>query len=366
MDNFSRYSVFLEIDSIRPIAWSIALIGLPLNLFLIIYAVWESLIYKFSVRKKEYHRHSMIAFRNPSVWLLLNLLFCDLMGSIYMFILVISDSYYTSYYRHIYGSRTNFSLIENVWSVSATCGVAHFLATINLFMAAILTLCIGVDRFILTVYPHSNWRLTIKRAKIITAILWVLAVAGTVGNIIFNFSHFHLRSPYYYDFYRNLCLGEYYLTPSHTVRAFIVLAYLMLAYITTVILYAIIICKLRKSRLIFRSQLSSTYERRFQIVLIFITSTNIFSFFVISTTAAIDYLNGTPNQVSKLQKITSILPYSNAALDPIIYLIFRFHDIRSRLRCQSSISSCALPKVKPITSSETKSSQHENIVVTEI
>ncbi|RDD37322.1 hypothetical protein TrispH2_011186 [Trichoplax sp. H2] len=366
MDNFSRYSVFLEIDSIRPIAWSIALIGLPLNLFLISYTVWESLIYKFSARKKEYHRHSMVAVKNPSVWLLLNLLFCDLVGSIYMFILVISDSYYTSYYRHIYGSSANFSLIKNVWSVSTTCGVAHSLVAINLLMAATITLCIGIDRFMLSVYPRSNWRLTIKRAKIITTILWILGVAATVGNTIFDFSYYHLRSAYYFEFYRNLCVGEYYLNSNHTIRAFSVLGYVILAYSITTVLYAIIIYKLRKSRLTFRSQLSSTFERRFQVMLILITSTNIFAFYFISTAGAISYLNGTPTQISKFQKIIGILPHSNAALDPIIYLIFRFQDIRIRLHCQSPILNCLHRKVEPTTPREIKSSPHENIVITEI
>ncbi|RDD36287.1 G-protein coupled receptor GRL101-like protein [Trichoplax sp. H2] len=362
MDNFSRYSVFLEVDSLRPIAWCIALIGLPLNLFLISFILWES----FIARKKGHHRHSMIARKNPSVWLLFNLIICDLMGSIYMFILVISDSYYTRYYRHIYGSDANISLIKNVWSVSATCGIAQFLANINLLMAASLTLCIGIDRFILTSYPHSNWRLTLKRAKVITAILWILGVAATAGIVIFNFAYFHLRSAYYFQFYRNICLGEFYLTPIHIIRAFSELGYFILAYSTTAILYTIIIYKLRKSRLTFRSQLSSTFERRFQIMLILITSTNIFAFFVISTSAAISFLNGTPTQISKFQKIISILPVSNAGIDPMIYLIFRFQDISSQLHCQSPASGCLHPKVKPAAPSEAKSSRHENIVITEI
>ncbi|RDD36078.1 G-protein coupled receptor GRL101-like protein [Trichoplax sp. H2] len=308
----------------------------------------------------------MVVVKNPSVWLLFNLLLCDLMGSIYMFILVISDSYYTHYYRHIYGSSANFSLIKNEWSVSATCGVAQFLASMNLYMAAILTLCIGVDRFILTVYPRSNWRLTIKRAKILTTISWILGVVASVGISLFNFSYYHLRSAYHFEFFRNMCVGEYYLTPSHIIRAAIILGYFILAYSATAVLYTIIIYKLKKSRLLFRSQLSSTFERRFQVMLILITSTNIFAFFFITTSAAIDYLNGTTNQASKLQKIISILPYSNAALDPIIYLIFRFHGIRSQLHCQSTILICIHPKVEPFAPSETKSSIHENIVVTEI
>ncbi|RDD36003.1 hypothetical protein TrispH2_012217, partial [Trichoplax sp. H2] len=120
------------------------------------------------------------------------------------------------------------------------------------------------------------------------------------------------------------------------------------------------------SRLTFRSQLSSIFERRFQIMLILITSTNIFAFFVISTSAAISFLNGTPTQISKFQKIISILPVSNAGIDPMIYLIFRFQDIRSQLRCQSLASGCLHPKVKPAAPSEAQSSRHENIVITEI
>ncbi|RDD38872.1 hypothetical protein TrispH2_009596 [Trichoplax sp. H2] len=366
MGNFSRYSVFLEVDVMRPIAWCIALIGLPLNLFLISYTIWESITYKFLVRNKEHRHHSMIAHKNPSVWLLFNLILCDLMGCIYIFILIISDSFYTHYYQHIHGSSANFSLIKNAWSISVTCGIAQFLANLNLFMAATLTLCIGIDRFILTTYPHSNWKLTVKRAKIITTISWILGVTMSVGTIIFNFAYFHLRSAYYFEFYRNLCLGEYYLTSIHSIVAFSCLGYYILAYSTTAGLYTGIIWKLRKSRLIFRSQLSSTFERRFQIVLILIASTNIFAFFFISTSAAVSFLNGTPTQISKFQKIITLLPYSNSVLDPLIYLIFRFHDIRSQLHCQSPISNCLRPKVIPIVSSETKFSQNENIVITEV
>ncbi|RDD36013.1 hypothetical protein TrispH2_012159, partial [Trichoplax sp. H2] len=233
-------------------------------------------------------------------------------------------------------------------------------------MAATLTLCIGIDRFMLTVYPHSTRKLTLKKTKIITAISWILAAAAALGTVIFNFSYYHLRSAYYFDFYRNLCLGEHYLTPNHIIRLFTVLGYLILAYSTTAVLYTILICKLRKSRLTFRSQLSSIYERRFQLVLILMASTNIITFFVLSISAAISFLNGTPNQVFILQKIIIILPYSNAALDPMIYLIFRFHSIRSQLHCQSSILNCVHPKVEPTAPSETKSSQHENVVITEI
>ncbi|RDD36288.1 hypothetical protein TrispH2_012075, partial [Trichoplax sp. H2] len=317
MYNFTRYSTFLEVDSMRPIAWCIALIGIPLNLFLIGYTMWESVMNKYSIVRREHHHRSAISLTNPSIWLLFNLFVCDFIGSTYVLILVASDSYYTEYYQNVYGLNATFSLIKNEWSTSPTCDIAQFLANIYLFVAATLTMCIGIDRFILTAHPHSSKKITIKRAKIITVITWITGLVVISGIVTFNIANFHLRSEYYFEFYRNLCLGEYYLTTVHTVLAFIQLGYYMIVYSAVTVIYAIIVWKLRKSRLTFRSQLSSTFERRFQIMLTLITLTNVFASLFISTATAVSFLNGKPTQITKFQKILTLFPYSNTALDPM-------------------------------------------------
>ena len=120
--NFSHYSVFLELDPGRPIAWSIAIIGLPLNVFIICFMIWESSCIR-CFRSRRQSSNAAHILKSPSLWLLFNLFISDLFGSIYILILSISDVYYTHYYQLIYGINTTYSHIENVWFTSLTCTV---------------------------------------------------------------------------------------------------------------------------------------------------------------------------------------------------------------------------------------------------
>lgn len=365
MSNFSRYSVFLEVDSVRIIVWCLALIGLNLNLFLILFNIWESFNIKLT---RQEHRHHMLSIvKNPSSWFLFNLIVSDFIVSIYLFILMISDIFYTNYYQEQYGLNTTFSLIRNEWANSLTCYIGLFLSKIGLFVAATMTFLMSIDRFILIVYPHSNKKFNMKRVKIATVMTWIIGCILMGGTVVFNAINARYRSPYLFDFYLNLCLGDFYSTLAHTLVGFSELLYFSAIYSTVITLYFIIIRKLRKSRLTFGSQLSSTYERRFQVMFSLIALTNITSFFFLSVAAGIDFIRtGTFTEYGLFRKIVTMLPLSNVAIDPILYIIFRFQEIRRQLSqncCQRRLLHVAVSPSKVI---EIKSNDTDNVMMTKI
>ena len=153
---------------------------------------------------KQTRNSSTNITKNPSFWLLFNLLISDFIASIYLFILVLSDIYYTGYYQEQYSFNTTFSLIKNEWSFSLTCYIELFLGKISIFVAATMTFLIGIDRFILIVYPHSNKKFSMKGVKIITAIVCNMGCILVSGTVTFTVTHAHYRSPYFYDFYTNI------------------------------------------------------------------------------------------------------------------------------------------------------------------
>ncbi|RDD35913.1 hypothetical protein TrispH2_012195, partial [Trichoplax sp. H2] len=160
INNSSEYSVFLNDEAVRVFAWIIALIGLPLNVFLIGFMIWESWSANYSKKRRNFHDQNPTILKSPSLWLLFNLFICDLFASIYMFILAISDSYYIYYYKNIYHFNTSSSLVKNVWFKSSACVTAHFFAKVTISIAGTLTLVMAIDRFLLIVRPYSKWKFT--------------------------------------------------------------------------------------------------------------------------------------------------------------------------------------------------------------
>ncbi|RDD39837.1 G-protein coupled receptor GRL101-like protein [Trichoplax sp. H2] len=330
MSNFSLYSPFMNSDSSRIIALTVVLIGLPVNLFLIGYIIIsECFICKLPAIGRDRCEH----MRKPSLWLLFNLLVCDLIGVTYITIIVISDAYYTQYYQHKYQHLANvsYSLIKNEWFKTTACSFAQFLSKIYLCMSSTLTLLIAVDRFMLIVYPYNRRKLTIKKSKILTSITWIADIIMAAGIVVFDNIGKRKLSPYTFERTSNLCLGLYDLEQIYFILGLLELLYILIAYTTAFILYVHMIVTLRKSTTISRSQFRSVFDKRLQITLTFIALTSVFSFYVIAGAAIYDNINKIIVP-SKIRKAISMLPFSNTAIDPLLYLIFRFRDFRTLLR----------------------------------
>ena len=361
--NFSHYSVFLDADPGRPIAWSIAIIGLPLNIFTICFMLWESSCSRCCQSKRQPSNTAHI-LKSPSLWLLFNLFISDLFGSTYILILSISDVYYTNYYQAIHGMNTTYSRIKNVWFTSSACIVAQIMGRVSILMAATLTLFMAIDRLILIVYPHSKKKFTMKISRILAVIGWICSLAFVIGITILHRYRIHFKSPYTFEFYLNLCLGDFGSTVLIRILSFVELACLLIIYVTITVIYIIIIWRLRKSRLEFNSRSSSVCEKRFQIMFILIAFTNVFAFFFISITSFASTNYNTNHTL--FRKLISLIPFTNPVIDPILYLIFRHDDIRKQINCGCFTNRKNTTIVPASQAQDSKSSHLERIVLTEI
>ena len=351
--NFSHYSVFLDVDAGRYTAWSIAIIGLSLNIFIICFMLWESSCIR-CCRSKRQPSSTAHILKSPSLWLLFNLFISDLFGSIYAFILSISDVYYTHYYQARYEMNNTYLHIKNVWFTSSTCTTAQIFGRTSTLMAATFTLFVAIDRLILVVYPHSKRKFTMKTSRILSVIGWIFGLAFNIGVAIFHQYSIRLKSPYTFDYFLNLCLGDFESSVVHKMLSFLQLGYFLIVYATVTVIYIIIIWRLRKSRLEFHSSSSSVYEKRFQIMLILISFTGVFAFYFISITSFTNI-----NTHSLFRKIFALLPFTNAAIDPLLYLIFRQNEIRKKI-CGDRFVIHKSATIKPVSQAqETKSSRLE-------
>ncbi|RDD39836.1 G-protein coupled receptor GRL101-like protein [Trichoplax sp. H2] len=330
MSNFSLYSPFMNSDSSRIIALTVVLIGLPVNLFLIGYIIISEC---FTCKLPTIGRDRCEHMRKPSLWLLFNLLVCDLIGVTYITIIVISDAYYTQYYQHKYQHLANvsYSLIKNEWFKTTACSFAQFLSKIFLYMSSTLTLLIAVDRYILIVYPYSRRKLTIKKSKILTSITWIAGIIIAAGIVVFDNIGKRKLSPYTFEHSSNLCLGLFLMGQIYFILGLLEMFYILIAYTTAFILYVHMIVMLRKSTTISRSQFRSVFDKRLQITLTFIALTNVFSFYIITGVGIYDNINKII-VLSQIRKAISMLPFSNTAIDPLLYFVFRFRDFRTLLR----------------------------------
>ncbi|RDD35836.1 hypothetical protein TrispH2_012214, partial [Trichoplax sp. H2] len=249
------------------------------------------------------------------------------------------------------------SLVKNVWFKSSACVTAHFFAKVTISIAGTLTLVMAIDRFLLIVRPHSKWKFTMKVSQIITAVIWIVDFSCISGMAVYQFDSISRISSYTFDFNLNLCLGDFESTIVHRILSFLELGYYLVVYVVSLILYLLIIRKLRISRLTFGSQASSTCERRFQIMFTLIACTNAFAFFFITITS----IGSDPNaERSIFQNIVSLFPFVNSAIDPILYLIFRRNDIKKQLCCWCTNDAVIEP------ASQSKTSQIDQVSLMEI
>lgn len=322
LSNASHYSVFLDVHSIRPLAWIGASVGLPLNMFVICFMIYESSLFKSITRKSNRYNEINDICKNPSILLVHNLFISNVLISVFLLLLVVSDVYYTNYYQLLLTTTTNISYtnVRNEWFTSATCNAARFIARITNMMTVSITLIIAIDRFILTIYPHSTKKFTVVKSTRVLIGLWIGCIIIGGGITIYNIDGLRFRSPHTFDFFVNYCHGDYDRTQIHIIAGFVELAYYFIAYVIVIILYTIIIWKLRNSNRVFQSYASQTLEKRFLIMLFLIAGTNALAFFIVTITTAFERIYNTNTEFKKL---VSIFINANVVIDPVLYLIFR-------------------------------------------
>ncbi|RDD41792.1 hypothetical protein TrispH2_006318 [Trichoplax sp. H2] len=235
MNKSGEYSVYLDNEPVRTFAWVITLIGLPLNAFLVGFMIWEPWSIKHSKIRRNHHVQNPTILKSPSLWFFFNLFICDLFASVYILILAISDAYYSYYYKNVYQFNTNFSRVKNVWFKSFTCATAHFLGKVTISMAATLTLVIAIDRFLLIVRLFSKKKFTMKASQIITTVIWIVDFSLVSGLAAYHFHSIMRFLSYTIRFDFNLCLGDSSSTFARTILKILELSYYLVAYIVSFI-----------------------------------------------------------------------------------------------------------------------------------
>ncbi|RDD39100.1 G-protein coupled receptor GRL101-like protein [Trichoplax sp. H2] len=325
MLNYSSYSVFLHYNIVRGLCWSLGLVSLPCNIIIIA----ELLLLNYHKSKTIFtkylivnNRYRLLISRNPSIFLLFNLSLGDLVSSLYLVILAISDSSYTNHYRNKYGPYPNYSSIENEWIISPTCTMERILSQLSLVISISMTFIVAVDRYILVVFPHSRRKITIKDARVVATIFWLLGfiVAFTIGLLSAHGATVHHST-------RFDILGQFCNTDSS--KGFMVLAVLYIElflgfsmHTTSMILYIIICMKLKQSRSLFKSNSSSRIEKRVSLILASVVFTNVFTYLPIMIFSILGQFipNYKPEETDLFPTLVLLL-YLNAAVNPVLFMV---------------------------------------------
>ena len=331
MSNLSFYSVFLDVDIIRPVAWNLGIIGVIATLTAICYMLYNS-SYNVLVSKNTRVQDTYDIAQNPSLFLLFNLLLSDLIGAIYILILAVGDYNYTSHLKLTYGNTSDFSRIKNQWFASLPCSIGRYLAQISMLMSATLTLIISVHRYILIVNPYIKNNMIIKHFKISLSFVWIALTSVAMAIADFTLNNLHTRSPYTFVFLLNLCTFDGTATKNHAIVAFSLLSYALVLYSVAVVLQSLVIAELRKSRIKFQSYTVSTLEKRYKITLGLMIVTNVMAYCLMAI-VGINWAVGNlkPNQYGKF---LFIFPYLNCIIDPMTYLLFQIQNISRNLSGQ--------------------------------
>ena len=158
-DAFSSCDDLMRRDILKIFLWILDLMALLCNAFVIIWRIRETMtVYSFCV---------------------FNLAIADFLMGIYMVTLASVDSYYRGVY------------IEHAesWQGSWLCTALGFVSSLS-SEASVFTLClISADRFYKIVFPLHGAKFGMKKARIATVFLWILAVV-VAGIPLFPIKYF--------------------------------------------------------------------------------------------------------------------------------------------------------------------------------
>jgi leucine-rich repeat-containing G protein-coupled receptor 7 len=133
--------------------WYLALLSLFGNIIVLVYNT-----YKLKDKTSAYYV------------LTINLGCADFLMGVYLFIIAITNLYYSGRY----------GLSDYYWRHSIGCTIAGIIGTLSSEASAFTVFLITLDRFIVVKYPFSNMKLTAKSAFILCLICWLVGIIMSV------------------------------------------------------------------------------------------------------------------------------------------------------------------------------------------
>ncbi|XP_030846904.1 G-protein coupled receptor GRL101-like [Strongylocentrotus purpuratus] len=107
--------------------------------------------------------------------LIMNLAVADCLMGIYMIIITSADIYFGSIYF----------LSAPIWRESHLCKFSSFLAFLSSECSVFTLALMTVDRFVCIIFPFGGYRLTVKSARVIMMLLWlVMCILSVIPNLV--------------------------------------------------------------------------------------------------------------------------------------------------------------------------------------
>lgn len=330
----SSVTVFLEYNVLRLIVWIIVCIAIPGNIFVI-----TQMILKLK-RNTLANQSSPIRFslysklnikKNPALFILFNLAIADLLGGIYLLVLIMGDLVYTSYYNNIlaFNSTNNISIIANQWVKSGGCLLARFLGQVTILMQASMSLFIAINRY-RSVYSSYSRRTKIRIYRLLVAICWIISIAIASFVTLWSIKVLDGRSIRKFSIIRHICAMDKGLGKILRAIGFSELFLGCSCYISVIVLYLKISVRLKRSHRQFVSGILENINREIQILSAVIVLTDVIAFIAV-TTFSLLFLQPGLIKWNEIMAIMLVLLYANTAIDPIIYIFFRSTTVRSTI-----------------------------------
>ncbi|RDD39021.1 G-protein coupled receptor GRL101-like protein [Trichoplax sp. H2] len=338
------YSLLQGNEPSRILGWIIGIVGLLANSSLLLYHFKRKL---FKSSKTNHHKIITSKSRSITKFLIRQLALADLLGSLYVIIISSADSYYGYRYPEIY-QIPNPSNQTNIWTLNPLCHIARFCFSTSSVLSIAITLVIAYDRLVAVIFPHSKARLNLFKSRIVISVCWLICCAfgliPTIRGII--------SAPYFaqsFNWRLNICMYtdivKIILTIFFRTRAAIYFGCCS----SIALIYVVIIVYVRNKRRRIASGMNQI-ERRIFIVMMIITAVNVCSLLPSTIIYGMPYNIRQLPHVVYATSITIMFTFSNAAINPFIY-IFLSSSRKRYIVCCGNSSKVA---VKNIAVSENK------------
>lgn len=331
------YSLYTGNSPARLTAWIIGLIGLLGNSAVIIYTqktkYFKTRADRSTLRSKKKGTKASAVCN----FLILNLAIADLIGDLYLTIIVSADTYYGHRYPRIY-QTTNPINQTNIWIFHPLCHVARFCYFTSTILSILITLVIAVDRFTTIIFPFSKMKLNQIKCRIVILLCWIFASSFGLYPFIRGIINVHAFAKTFI-FPVNTCLyedvnGSYvlrFINAKYTIF-YICCCLIFLCYISVLIYIK------KKSKSAVATQ-TDAIQHHILLVMIAITISNVASILPSTITYELFRMN-TPFTplFDYMLGIGTMITFSNTACNPIIYMLMSPTISKRLCFCKRSLS----------------------------
>ncbi|RDD47554.1 G-protein coupled receptor GRL101-like protein [Trichoplax sp. H2] len=325
------YSLYQGNNTARATAWIIGMLGLIGNGCIIIYSRKKNLL---KVSNKGLSTRSRQATRKSSVicnYLIFNLAIADLLGDLYLTIIVSADTYYGINYPVIY-QTINPVNETNIWIFHPFCHIGRFFYFTSTILSILITLVIAVDRFVSVIFPISKLKLNLQRCRIIMLICWILASSFGLYPTIRGFINVNLFTKMFW-FPINACLYED--TDEQLVTDYINAKYAIFYTCSCLVClcYIFILIHVKTKSKSSSATQSEAIQRHILLIMIAVTISNIGSLLPSTVMFELYRLNTPFTLYDYMLTVGTIITFVNTAVNPIIYMVMSPSLTRKLFKC---------------------------------